>query len=96
MPPVDGISGENDFIQAFFNLSRLGPPAYRDLRSLGKNGNVPEKERCHPCEEYTDMSHGFRDMMLFGIGDGTGLADDRDLDLSRIRHFILDLLGDVG
>ena len=34
--------------------------------------------------------------MLFSVGYGTGLSDHSDLDLSRISHLLLDLLGDVS
>ena len=35
-------------------------------------------------------------MQLLGVCDGTRLADDCNLDLARIRHFVLYLCGDVS
>lgn len=46
---------------------------------------------CHSVKTFAVI---FR--MLFSVGYGTGLSDHSDLDLSRISHLLLDLLGDVS
>src|SRR3990172_5939816 len=46
----------------------------------------------NPCRRSLSLSSFFP---LAGVLDGPGLADDRDLDLARILHLVLDTLGDV-
>ena len=58
-----------------------------------------EKQERHRKEhgEELETTAGFRGWFhnLSGIVDSTGLTDDRDLDLTRIGHLVLNLLGEV-
>ena len=56
-----------------------------------------ERHNIQYCEEL-EAAAGFRFVgvhSLAGVVDGAGLPDDGDFDLARIRHFVLNLFGQV-